>query len=146
MSTSLESLMRDTIIDRPGPSVTTELFSFLVVGGTMAACFAALSTVMIDLRTGVADWVMSALCYAVMIAPAYLAHRRFSFRSSAPHAIALPRYVAVQISAICLAAIFSFVCYGVFGMAALPAALVIAALTAGVNFVVLRVWAFAVVR
>jgi len=146
VSISLESLMRDSAIDGPRPSATTELLSFLVVGGTAAACFAGLSAVMIDSRTGMPDWVVSALCYVAMIFPAYLAHRRFSFRSKAPHGVALPRYVAVQMSAIVLATIFSFVCYGIFGMPTLAAALVVTVLTSGVNFVVLRFWAFAIAR
>jgi len=146
LSISPEILMRDSIADTPRPSVATELVAFLLVGGLAALCFAGLSAVMVGLRTGIPNWVMSALCYAAMILPAYLAHRQFSFRSNLPHGTALPRYVAVQFSAITLATIFSFICYGVFGMPTLAAALVVTGLTSAVNFVVLRLWAFTVPR
>jgi putative flippase GtrA len=143
MSLSLESLMRDSAIESPRPKLAAEIFSFLFVGGMAALCFIGLCMLMIDLRTGLPDWIVSALCYAAFIVPVYLAHRAYSFRSKAPHAVALPRYIAVQLSALSLAALFSYVCYNVLGMQTAAAALLVIALTSGVNFVVLKVWAFA---
>lgn len=143
MSISLESLVRDSAIEQPQTSAVTELLSFLFVGGIAAIAFVGLSTVMIDLGTGLPDWIMSALCYAAFIIPVYLAHRRLSFRSAAPHGVALPRYIAVQLGALVLAAIFSFVCYNMLGMATAAAGLAVICLTSGVNFAVLRLWAFA---
>ena len=143
MSISLQSLMRDSVVAASKPSVAVELLSFLCVGGLAALCFVGLSMLMIEFRTGLPDWLMSALCYAAFIVPVYLAHRHYSFRSSAPHAFALPRYVAVQLSALALAASFSYICYGLLGMPTTIAALLVIGLTSGVNFVVLRLWAFA---
>lgn len=142
MSTSLESIMPSApmAVERP---VARDLLSFLIVGGLAALSYVVLSTLMIGLDTGVADWVVSAISYAVHVIPVYLAHRRFSFRSRAPHAVVLPRYVAVQLSAVVLAAIFSYVCYRVIGLRPLFAAALVTILTAGVNFFVLRLWAFA---
>jgi putative flippase GtrA len=139
----LENPLDDSATDTPRPSAAAELVPFVIVGGLGAACFVGLSTLMIGLRSGIPDWVVSALCYAAMIVPVYLAHRRFSFRSNLPHGVALPRYVAVQLGAIALAAIFSYVSYDIFGMPALAAAMVVVALTSGVTFLVLRIWAFA---
>jgi putative flippase GtrA len=143
MSLSLESLMRDSAIEAPRRSLGAEIFSFLFVGGMAALCFIGLSVLMIDLNTGLPDWIVSAFCYAVFIVPVYLAHRFYSFRSSAPHTVALPRYIAVQLSALTLAAIFSFVCYNVLGMESAAAAFIVIGLTSGVNFIVLKLWAFA---
>jgi putative flippase GtrA len=143
MSVSLESLMRDSAIEAPRPSPAAEVFSFLFVGGIAALCFIGLSMLMIDLKTGLPNWVVSALCYAAFIVPVYLAHRAYSFRSHAPHAVALPRYVAVQFSALTLAAIFSYVCYNLLGLETAAAAFVVIGLTSGVNFIVLKLWAFA---
>lgn len=143
LSISLESLMRDSVIEAPRPSLLTELLSFLFVGGMAALCFVGLSMLMVDLKTGVPDWIVSAVCYALFIIPVYLAHRRISFRSQAPHAVALPRYVAVQLSALILATFFSYICYSVLGMQTGAAALLVIVLTSGVNFIVLKVWAFA---
>jgi putative flippase GtrA len=147
VSISLEDLVRDAdVVDAPRPTIAAELVSFLVVGGLAALCFTLLSTWMINLRTALPDWVVSALCYAAFIVPVYFAHRRISFRSSTPHGIALPRYVAVQLSALTLASIFSYVAYGILGLPSLVAAVLVIGLTSGVNFLVLRLWAFAVRR
>ncbi|MEO8883262.1 MAG: GtrA family protein, partial [Devosia sp.] len=78
------------------------------------------------------------------IGPVYLAHRRFSFRSDTPHGHALPRYVGVQLCALLLASIFSYIAYSVFGLPAFWAAIVVTGLISSVNFVVLRLWAFAI--
>ena len=98
---------------------------------------------MIGLRTGVPDWLMSTLCYAAFIGPVYLAHRRFSFRSDAPHGRALPRYIAVQLCGLALASLFSYICYSVLGIPTIAAGILVIALTAGFNFVIVRTWAFA---
>jgi putative flippase GtrA len=142
----LESRATDSAVKTPRPAVLTELVLFLVVGGLAALCFAWLSATMIEQRTGLPDWVVSALCYAAFIGPVYLAHRLLAFRSDVPHAVALPRYIAVQLSALTLASIFSYVCYSVIGLPTVAAAAVVIGLTSAVNFVVLRLWAFAVRR
>jgi putative flippase GtrA len=143
MSLSLESLMRDSAVEMPRPSLAAEIVSFLFIGGMAALCFVGLSMLMIGLRTGLPDWIVSALCYASFIIPVYLAHRAYSFRSKTPHRVALPRYIAVQLSALSLAALFSYVCYSVLGMQTGAAAFLVIGLTSGVNFVVLKIWAFA---
>ena len=150
MSVLLESLVRDTAIATPTDvaslPVGRQLLSFLVVGGSGAVCFIALSNLAIGLHSGVANWITSALCYAALIGPVYLMHRRFSFRSEAPHGHALPRYVAVQLSALALASLFSFILFGFFGLPTLLASLLVTGLTSGVNFMILRLWAFAGIR
>jgi len=75
--------------------------------------------------------------------PVYVAHRRYSFSSRAPHAVALPRYAAVQLSALALASVFSWLCYSILGMPTGLAALLVIGLTSGVNFIILKLWAFA---
>lgn len=142
MSASLESLMRQSAIEAPRISVLAQLASFLIVGGTAAGSFVLLSSAMLGLRTGIPDWIVSSLCYAAFIVPVYLAHRQFSFNSRAQHRRALPRYVAVQLSGLTLAAIFSFVAYGVFRLPPVMASMLVIGLTSGVNFTVLRLWAF----
>lgn len=143
MSASLESLMRDSLEQTSERPVTTELAWFLLVGGGAALALASVTAAMISLRTGVPDWVMGALCYAVFIGPVYLLHRRLSFRSDAAHGQAFPRYVAVQFSAIALVSLFSWLCYTVLGFQSVIGSMIVLGLTAGVNFAVLRLWAFA---
>ena len=59
------------------------------------------------------------------------------------HSRALPRYVAVQLTSLALATLFSYVAYGVIGLPTLAAAVIVIVLTSGINFLVLRRWAFA---
>jgi putative flippase GtrA len=123
--------------------VLLDLLAFLCIGGSGAVGFIALSSLAAALGTGLPGWLTNGLSYAVMILPVYLLHRRFSFGSKAPHVQALPRYVGVQLFSVLLVALFSFVVHGLFDMPAVGASTIVAGLTAAVNFVVLRGWAFA---
>ena len=143
MSASLQSLMPEMPAAAARPSLARGLVSFLLVGGLAALAFIGLSMLMIGLGTGIPDWIVSAGCYAALIGPVYLAHRRFSFRSDTPHRVALPRYVAVQLCALVLASLFSFILYDLLRVEAMFAAPIVVGLTSGVNFVVLKLWAFA---
>lgn len=143
MSASLESLMRDSLEQTSERPVLTELVWFLLVGGGAALALWGTTTAMISLRTGMPDWLMAALCYAAFVGPVYLLHRRLSFQSDAAHRQAFPRYAAVQISAIALVSLFSFVGYSMLGVETAIGSFIVLGLTAGVNFVVLRLWAFA---
>jgi putative flippase GtrA len=142
MSAALQSLMRDVPI-RPRVPLFGGLVAFLTIGAAGAAAFVALSSAMIWLDTGIADWVMNTACYAVLIVPVYAMHRRFSFDSDAPHSQALPRYLAVQGMALILAALFSFVVHGLLSVPTVLSSTIVISLTSGVNFMVLRSWAFA---
>jgi len=142
MSSSLESLVNEAVFVDADKQLGSDLLSFLIIGGASALGFVLLSGFAIGLQTGVADWIVSSLCYALFILPAYSAHRRFSFRSDAPHHRALPAYVTVQLAGIGLATLFSFIAYGMFGLPTLFASSLVIVLTAGVNFMVLKLWAF----
>lgn len=131
--------------DRPARSgIGRDLLGFLLVGGSGAVAFVVLSSLAIGLRTGVPDWIVSALCWAALIGPVYLGHWLYSFRTGAPHRQALPRYIAVQLAGVALAAIFSYLTYRILGLPAVVGAIAVTTLTSGVNFVILRAWAFAV--
>lgn len=125
-------------------AVLGQLAGFILVGGTGAVAFVVLSTLLIGLHTGLPDWVASALTWAALIVPVYMGHHRISFRASrVAHRQGLPRYVAVQISALILAALFSYIAYSIAHLPALYGAIIVTGLTSAVNFVVLKVWAFA---
>ena len=144
MSASLQSLMREqmTPADTRAP-VLIQLFAFVVIGGAAALSFVGVSSAAVALLDTIPAWLVSSLCYAAFIVPVYLMHRRYSFQSAATHSRALPRYVLVQLSGLGLATGFSYVAYGVIGLPTIAAALVVIVLTSGVNFLVLRRWAFA---
>ena len=118
------------------------LIRFIAIGATGALSFVVLSSGLIWLRTGVADWVLNTVSYAVLIVPVYLLHRRFSFHSDVAHRQALPRYMTVQGMALLLTALFSYLVHGMM-LPTLAASMLVILLTSGINFVVLRSWAFA---
>jgi len=144
MSASLQSLMRDQLAAQDaGAPVLVQLFSFLLVGAAGALAFIGLSAAAVPAFDALPAWLVSSLCYAGLVVPVYLLHRRFSFRSAVAHSRALPRYIAVQLASLGLATVFSFVAYGLIGLPTLAAAIFVVAVTSGVNFLVLRRWAFA---
>ena len=143
MSASLQSLMRDQSSPANTASpVLIQLFAFAIIGGAAALSFVGVSTAAVALFKSVPAWLVSSLCYAAFIVPVYLMHRRYSFQSSAAHSRALPRYVLVQLCGLGVATLFSWVAYGVIGLPTLVAAFVVIVLTSGINFLVLRRWAF----
>lgn len=143
MSAALFSMMPNpTPMPVAEPSVLGQLAAFVTIGAAGAAAFVALSSLASHV-TGSESSLVNALCYAALIGPVYLAHRRFSFQSDLPHSHALPRYIGVQLMALALVTLFSFVVYGMLGMTSVVAATLVIALTSGLNFVVLRAWAFA---
>ncbi|HTJ58222.1 MAG TPA: GtrA family protein [Devosiaceae bacterium] len=142
----------DSVLERAGAIVgdprdrvhiVRQIFAFAMVGGSGAAAFVLLSTLLVGAHLGLPNWLGSTLCWAALIGPVYLAHRRFSFRSAAPHGQALPRYVGVQVCALLLAALFSYVAYSVFAFPVVWASLIVTGAVSGVNFLILRLWAFA---
>lgn len=146
MSLALQSLMRDAPIPQSAEPRGGGVWSFMLIGGGAAASFIMLSSVLVGLLPMVDGWVVNAACYAAFIVPVYLLHRRFTFASDAEHWQALPRYFAVQMLALLLATLFGFILYGTMSLPSLPAAVLVIVLTSGVNYLVLKGWAFAFER
>jgi putative flippase GtrA len=116
---------------------------FLAIGAGAAAGFVVLSGALISAMPGWPAWLISSLCYAGFIVPVYLLHRRFVFGAEAPHIVAFPRYLTVQMGAVALATGFSWLAHAHLALPPFVAATAIAGLTAAVNFLILRLWAFA---
>lgn len=116
--------------------------AFLVIGGGAAALFIALSTWILGLDTGIPRWLASTACYALLVVPVYLLHHRFTFRSSVPHAVALPKYMATQAMAVVVSAAMAIPVYHLFHLAPLPGSILVTGLTSVGSYVVLRVWTF----
>jgi putative flippase GtrA len=142
MSLALESLMRQSDVLPLVRKRDSDLLSFILIGGGAALAFVLVSSLAIALLPFVDAWIVSSWCYAGFIVPVYLLHRRFSFRSHVAHGEALPRYVAVQMLALLLASGFGHVFHGVLALPSLPAGMLVIGLTSGVNFAVLKLWAF----
>lgn len=145
MNVALHSLMSEPL---PGKAAERGggLVAFLLVGGGAAAGFVVLSSVLVTLLPMVEAWLVSTACYAACIVPVYFLHRHFTFASDVAHRRALPRYAAVQVMALLLASLFSFIFHGALELPSLPAAILVTGLTSGVNYLVLKSWAFAFER
>ena len=142
MNVALESLMPaypEQAATRPAGDA---VLMFFLISACAAAAFVVVSTALIRVLPMFESWLVSTFCYAAFIVPVYLLHRRFTFGSDASHGRALPRYVAVQMMALALASMFSFLLHGAFALPSLTAAILVIALTSGLNYLVLRVWAF----
>lgn len=126
-----------------GRGALGDLVGFVLVGLGGMAAYVALTTGVMALGPPWPRWVTGTLCYALLVGPVYLMHRRFSFRSDVRHGVALPRYAAVQGMALALTAAFSWLFFSVFGMPSFAGSLLVIGLTSAVNFLLLRLWAFA---
>lgn len=120
-----------------------EIAGFVAVGGTGGLAFIVISSLIVWADTGVPAFVVSALVWAGLIVPVYLGHHRFSFRTGVRHSQGLPRYASVQAGGVVLAAGFSYIAYDFVGLKPPFAAIPVAGATAAVNFVLLKLWAFA---
>lgn len=145
MNVALHSLMSEPL-PRKAAEPGGGPVAFLLVGGSAAAGFVVLSSVMVTLLPMVEAWLVSTACYAACIVPVYFLHRHFTFASDVAHGRALPRYVAVQIMAVLLASVFSFIFHSALELPSLVAAILVTGLTSGVNYLVLKSWAFAFER
>ncbi len=70
------------------------ILRFTVVGLLAMAAYAVIVTLLTWLGVRPA-WFASGLAYALAAVWSYVGHRRFSFRSDAPHQVAGPRFVLV---------------------------------------------------
>lgn len=143
MSLALQSLMPDSGGRSAERGALGDLAAFILVGVAGMVAYVALTTLVLAFAPPWPRWVSATACYAVLIGPVYLLHRRFSFRSDARHRVALPRYAAVQGMALLLTAGFSWLFFSMFGVPSFIGSVLVVGLTSAVNFLVLRLWAFA---
>lgn len=122
------------------------IVSFLLIGAGAALGFVVLSGLLVGLVPSQHAWIVIAACYASFILPVYWLHRRFTFVSEVRHLRAMPRYLAVQAMALVLATVFSFVFHGTLALPSLPSAMLVIVLTSGVNYMILKSWAFVEAR
>ncbi len=123
--------------------LATGLLRFLAIGTGAIALYVLISEVLTPRFADLPAVLLPAVVFAALVAPTYLLHRRFAFFSDAPQAGAFTRYATVQIAVLLVAAAFSFLAHGAIGAPHLGTGLLVFFLTVGVNFSILRRWAFA---
>lgn len=122
--------------------LATGLLRFLAIGTGAVTLYVVISESLEPRFADLPAGLLPVVVFAALVAPTYLLHRRFAFFSTTPQAGAFLRYTAVQLAVLLVAAVFSFVAHGVIGAPHLGAGLLVFFLTFGVNFSILRRWAF----
>ena len=114
---------------------------FLLVGGGAAALFAVLAYVFA--RSGVPPFLASAGAYLIAFAFAYLTQRSWTFEREQSHAIAFPRYLALQIGCAVLSGIVSYVAVEIYDASLLTMSIGAMLITSAVSYVLSSLWVFA---
>lgn len=117
-----------------------DLAWFVVVGTLGAGLYVAFAAALH--RLGLATMPASALGYGLCIPVVYLAQRSLAFRSDAAHRTAFPRYVAVQMLGLSLAAGLPALFERGLALPSWAVFAGVAAATPACSFLLLRFWAF----
>ena len=118
------------------------LLAFIGIGAGLGLVYVLLEQGLVSAFPSVVPLQIQILLFASLLVPGYQLHRRVCFASEMPHLRAAMRYVTLQLGVLCLAGFFSQLAYGVVGMPQMTTVFLVFAVTAGVNFTVLRNWAF----
>lgn len=117
-----------------------QFVSYAVIGGGGALLYVVCASLLHEL--GAREWLASFLSYLAFIPIIYFLQRRLTFRSSAHHGTAFPRYAAIQTFGLLLAAALPALFAG-FGFRSPTASFMVVAVTiAVVNFGLSKFWAF----
>ena len=141
------SLTRGVAINNPSKSSSDigndgpELALFLLVGGSAALAFSITAGLLAGF--GLQPWMAGSTAYACVIPLAYLGQKRLTFKSNAKHAIALPRYIATQLTALLSSAVFAELVFGLTDINTYVGFIIISGPIALVNFLILKLWTFA---
>jgi putative flippase GtrA len=115
---------------------------FTVVGLGAMAAYAVLVTLFSTLGLQ-PHWLASGLAYAIAAIWSYIGHRRFSFRSDAPHAVAGPRFAVVTLTGQALAIAIPAVVADFAGYPTHVATLAVCLICPAVSFVLNNSFVFA---
>ena len=94
----------ERVEDANDPSDRLLVLRFLLVGSTFSAIYSALSAALVQIAS-VPAFPLSVALYCLMIPPAFLAQRRFTFRSAGSNGF--PIYATVQVCCFAAAALVS---------------------------------------
>lgn len=118
-----------------------QFLRFVAVGGITALLYVVFASALASYAELV-PWLASTLSYASFALPAYFGHRRFAFRTSAKHQVAMPRYMAVQALCLALSAILTYVIDRAISLPPLMLFTIVACILAIVSFALARLWVF----
>jgi putative flippase GtrA len=124
------------------PDTAGRLVRFTIVGLGAMAAYAVIATALTfaGLRPA---WLASGAAYALAAIWSYVGHRRFSFRSDAPHQVAGPRFVAVTLTGQALAIALPALISDAGGLPQAYATLAVCIVCPGVSFLMNSFYVFA---
>jgi putative flippase GtrA len=118
------------------------LVRFTFVGLGAMAAYAVVVT-LLALAGVRPQWLASGLAYAIAAIWSYVGHRRFSFRSDAPHAVAGPRFIIVTLTGQALAIAIPALVTDIGGRPAHVATLAVCIVCPAVSFILNGSFVFA---
>jgi putative flippase GtrA len=118
-----------------------QLAVFGVVGVTLAAIYFVIAYAGSS-GVGLAPPVASGLAYMLMIPLAYFAHRIITFRSSAVHKVAFPRFVVTSCMGVALSWVIPYLGSRLFVAPHWLSFLAVCVIVPALSFVATRAWVF----
>jgi len=135
----LTALAREAATSRHEAMV---LARFVLVGFSFTLAYSALSS-LLALGARLTPPLASAIGYAICVPFAYLSHRNLAFRANSPHAVAFPRYVALQAPLLLLGAGLSWFAIRRLMLPEPIGFFLVGVTVAAVSFAAQRLWTFA---
>lgn len=124
-----------------GAASRSRLVRFLIVGIGAAALLFVLAYVFASL--GMRPFLASSLAYLITFAVAYTSQRSWTFGGEQDHAIAFPRYLALQLGCAVFSGIVSHVAVVWYGASPFTMSLISTIITSTVSYVLSSRWVFA---
>src|SRR6185295_9560687 len=118
---------------------TGQIFSYLAIGGASALAYILVGIMLTGF--GLSPGLASVAGYLLVIFPAYFGQKILTFRSSAWHRIAFPKYLALQVAG----NIAGYFISEYLVRAGLPTWIAfgtVAVIVAGMNFFAMKYWTF----
>jgi len=113
---------------------------FGVVGVSLALIYFVMAYALSGI--GLEPAVASGLAYTLMIPPAYFAHRIITFRSSALHRVAFPRFVVTSCMGVALSWLIPYLGSTLFAAPHWLSFLAVCVIAPTVSFLTTRAWVF----
>jgi putative flippase GtrA len=126
----------------PDSAAIGRLLRFTAVGLAAMAAYAVLVTLLSAVGLS-PQWLASGAAYALAAVWSYIGHRRFSFRSDAPHAVAGPRFVVVTLTGQALAIAIPAAITDLAGYPGHLATILVCLICPGVSFILNSSFVFA---
>lgn len=122
--------------------VRYQTLMFLAIGGGSALVYAFVCALVIPMVPQIPSWLAASAIYALFVPLVYILHRNLTFQVTLGLGVAFARYVLVQVGAVCVASLVSWLLFSFNSLPAFWVGLMVAGTGAAFGFVATRSWAF----